>query len=599
VLGRNLARPFYSVRLDSPTFGRYRIVGRIAAGGMGEVYRAVAIGPGGVEKPVALKVMKPFLSDDPAFVRMFEEESKVSFLLVHGNVVQTYDVGKVDDRWFIAMELVDGTTLDAILDKCRTLEQPLPHRHAIYVAVEALRGLDYAQNAKDARGRALGVVHRDISPGNLFVSHSGEVKVGDFGIALSSLGARHTMAGTVKGKIAYMSPEQCKGEPLDGRVDVYAMGVVLYEALTLARPFKGSGPETIPSILAGQFPRPREIAPEIPVTLEAIVLSAMSVDRAERPATAEAFLESLEELALRAGWTMSSSAFADFVEKLGGAPPAPEKEDRFLELTLGTEIERVDEKQFSTKIARPAPRPGPTPPREPVAAAPSRSKRGRGAAIAAGAVLVVAGAWIATSSSPSEPVPAAPMTSASAPQTDSPQPGTAEPVPGSALVETAAPVSAAPATALPARDPWSADVPPDLASLRTEIEAGNTTRWRDVMRYAVGTKDPRGFLLAGHAYFLREWHRNALDNYAIALEGGERGTVTGDPTLRGDPELLDHLIVLLRSGAYRAQVSGLIERIWGAEAVGALRTAAARTDDPELAAAARTLADRLPAIASP
>src|SRR5262245_22923414 len=179
-------------------FGRYRIVSRIAAGGMGEVYRAVAVGMGGIERPVAVKVMKKDLASEPGFVRMFEEEAKVSFLLVHGNVVQTYDVGRIDDRYFIAMELVDGMTLAALLERCRRLEQPLPQRHVVHIATQALRGLDYAHRARDARGVPLGVVHRDVSPTNLFVSREGEVKIGDFGIAMSSLRSSRTLAGTIK-----------------------------------------------------------------------------------------------------------------------------------------------------------------------------------------------------------------------------------------------------------------------------------------------------------------------------------------------------------------------------------------------------------------
>ncbi len=562
-------------------FGRYRIVGRIAAGGMGEVYRAVAVGPGGVEKPVALKVMKPFLSDDPKFVQMFEEESKVSFLLVHGNVVQTYDVGKVDDRWFIAMEFVDGTTLEAVLERCRKVGQPLAHRHAIYVAVEALRGLEYAYRAKDARGIALAVVHRDISPGNLFVSRAGEVKVGDFGIAQSSLGARHTVSGTLKGKIAYMSPEQCRGEALDARVDVYAMGVVLYEALTLRRPFKGSGPETIPSILAGDFPRPREINAEIPVTLESIVVSAMSKERDHRPGSAKALLESLEEFALRAGWSLSSSAFAEFVERLGEDPPTPEKEDRFLELKLGTEFDRVDDRTFTTAKASPRAKHdgrtdvlGPKDTRadraRQAARSPPRSAARFAVVALVGAAVLGIGVWTMMP----DPV--------TAPDPDA--------VPDPVAVPDPIPDTAAPATARPAaRDPWSADVPSALAALRAEIASGNTSNWREVMRYALETKEPRAFLLAGHAYFRRDWHGNAIENYRIALQGGERGTVTGDPTLRGDPELLANLMFLLRSTRLRVDVASLVAGVWQDEAIGPLQAAARNEDEPETAAAARDL----------
>jgi serine/threonine-protein kinase len=315
MLGRLEESPFHS------GFGRYRLVRRIAAGGMGEVYRAVATGLGDVEKPVAIKLLKPDLAKEPDFVKMFEEEAKVSFLLTHGNVVQTFDVGRIDDRYFIAMELVRGMTLAALLDRCRkTLGQPLPFRHALYVASEALRGLDYAHRAKDGNGRPLGIVHRDVSPTNLFVSEEGEVKVGDFGIALSSLRSSRSRAGTVKGKLSYMAPEQLRAEAVDPRADVYAMGAVLYETLTMRAPFVGGGMELIPLVLDGVFPRPRERVPEIPEPLEKLVLDAMAPKREERIASAHEFRDRIERLALSMGWSLSSGAFAEFVRKLSDDP---------------------------------------------------------------------------------------------------------------------------------------------------------------------------------------------------------------------------------------------------------------------------------------
>jgi len=192
----------------------------------------------------------------------------------------------------------------------------------LHVATQALRGLDYAHRARDAAGAPLGVVHRDVSPANLFVSRSGEVKIGDFGIALSALRSSKTLAGTIKGKVAYMPPEQLRGEKLDPRADVYAMGVVLYEALTLRRPFDGTD-ASIPDILVGSCKRAAEVDPEVTTALDAIVMEAMRPHREDRPPSAAALCERLEEYALRSGWSLSPSAFAEFVTRLADeAQPA-------------------------------------------------------------------------------------------------------------------------------------------------------------------------------------------------------------------------------------------------------------------------------------
>src|SRR5688572_21477609 len=185
--------------------GRYRVLERIAAGGMGEVYRACT-GIGGAEKQVALKLVRADVAADPGIAGMFVEEAKVALALSHTNVVQAFEVGRSEDRYFLAMEHVDGIDLGALIRLCRDrLGQPIPHRHAIYVAIEALKGLDYAHRCRDTEGRPLRLVHRDISPGNILLSREGEVKIADFGIAKTTLRATGSMAGSFKGKLLYMA----------------------------------------------------------------------------------------------------------------------------------------------------------------------------------------------------------------------------------------------------------------------------------------------------------------------------------------------------------------------------------------------------------
>ncbi len=309
------------------TAGRYRVLGHIAAGGMGEVFRASMGGVGGVEKAVALKVVKGRLARDPDFAALFVEEAKVAMTLSHANVVQSFDFGRIDDRWFLAMEYVEGVNLAELLRACEErLGQPMPHRHVLFVAVEALKGLDYAHRRTGPDGEPLHIVHRDVSPGNLLVSNEGEVKVADFGIAKSALRSFGSMAGTVKGKVPYMAPEQLRGAAVDRRADVYSVGAVLYEMLTGRRIVEDDEPtRAIPAVLEGDFPAPRALAPAIPEELERVVHKALAPDPADRYANAAAMRQDLEQLALDEGYLLSSADLADFVAEVmrGDAPEAP------------------------------------------------------------------------------------------------------------------------------------------------------------------------------------------------------------------------------------------------------------------------------------
>jgi serine/threonine protein kinase len=256
------------------------------------------------------------VAGDPGIASMFIEEAKVALALSHANVVQAFEVGISEDRYFLAMEHVDGIDLGALIRVCRDrLCQPLPHRHALYVAIEALKGLDYAHRCRDAGGRPLRLVHRDISPGNILLSREGEVKLADFGIAKSSLRASGSMAGSFKGKLLYMSPEQLLGEPIDARADVYAMGCVLYEMFTGRRMFRGDGASVIPDVMTGMYPRPREVDPAIPEGLEAICLRALELEPNRRWPTAAAMGAALEDLAWSLTYRLSSKDFALFLER--------------------------------------------------------------------------------------------------------------------------------------------------------------------------------------------------------------------------------------------------------------------------------------------
>ena len=295
--------------------GRYRIQEHIATGGMGEVYRATPAD--GLEKPIALKVIRPEVDADPSLRQMFESEARVALALSHANVVQTFEVARADGRLVLAMEHVDGLDASRLIRTMeRVLGQPVPYRHVLKICIDALEGLDYAHRSRGPDGRPLGVVHRDISPGNILMSCEGEVKLADFGVAVSNVRSHRSMVGTLKGKLVYMAPEQLRAESLDARADVYSMGVVLYEMLTGRRPFVGNGASVIPDVLAGRFPTPREVRPELPTALEEIVLTAMAVDREQRFASAAVMGEWLREAAWQLGYVLSSIDLGAFVRSV-------------------------------------------------------------------------------------------------------------------------------------------------------------------------------------------------------------------------------------------------------------------------------------------
>ncbi|MCA9539791.1 MAG: serine/threonine protein kinase, partial [Myxococcales bacterium] len=242
--------------------GPYRIVRTIALGGMGEVFLASLERSGGFQKRVALKCVLPRLMADPRFVDLFEREARLAAALSHRHIVQIFDFGREQGRAWLAMEYVHGVDLKAVLDRAGG---PLPAGMAIEIGVACAQGLDYAHRARDAQGRSLDLVHRDVSPQNVLLSFEGDVKVTDFGLALA---AAHDAddAGTLRGKFAYMSPEQVRGEPLDARSDQFALGVVLYEMFSGQRAFFAEdGAERI-------LDRVRRAAPLLPLAEAAPIL---------------------------------------------------------------------------------------------------------------------------------------------------------------------------------------------------------------------------------------------------------------------------------------------------------------------------------------
>jgi eukaryotic-like serine/threonine-protein kinase len=274
----------------APELGRYRLVAELARGGMGNVYLAVAQGPAGFNKLLAVKELKPELRDEESYVQMFLDEARLAARLQHPNVVQTNEVGSEGKRHFMVMEFLDGRPLRRVSRVAKfTIGAHLR------VVAEALIGLDYAHDLVDFDGTSLGIVHRDVSPFNVFVTFDGQVKVIDFGIAKTTDSSVHTKTGVLKGRIAYMAPEQAIGGKIDRRADVYSIGVMLWEAAARRRLWQGLEEVQILSRAIRQgAPRLRDVCPDAPEELDAICARAMERLPADRYATARELLEDLE-----------------------------------------------------------------------------------------------------------------------------------------------------------------------------------------------------------------------------------------------------------------------------------------------------------------
>jgi serine/threonine protein kinase len=260
---------------------------------MAEIYLAQVIGAAGVTKDVVVKKILPVFAQDSAFVRMFIDEARLAMKLAHGNIAQVFDFGEIEGEYFIAMERVNGPSLARLLELAQAQRIRIPIPIATFIALEACKGLHYAHTRVDAEGRSLGVVHRDVSPQNVLVSHEGQVKIVDFGIAKARDSSTHTEPGQLKGKWAYFAPEQAAGKrDIDARTDVFAAGVLLYEMLCGRRPFEGGSMDMLSRIIGAEFEPPSAHA-DVPEELEDIVLRAMAKDPADRFSSAQAMQEAL------------------------------------------------------------------------------------------------------------------------------------------------------------------------------------------------------------------------------------------------------------------------------------------------------------------
>ncbi len=281
--------------------GRYELIAKVAAGGMAEVYRAVLRGPDGFTKEYAIKKMLPQLSDDPVLVQMFLDEARLASQLTHPNICQIFELGFDGGRHYIAMEFLEGRALADLWKQAQRTGTPIDPLIAAHVVARAAEGLSWAHERQGPGDAPLGIVHRDVSPDNLMLTRDGQVKVLDFGIARASQRTTKTATGMVRGKVAYMAPEQIRGEAVDARADVFSLGVVLFGLLSNAPVFqRANDAQTMFAILNGDVP-PNGTDPRVTAELWALARAALAVSADRRLPSARALMTQLDALVARAG----------------------------------------------------------------------------------------------------------------------------------------------------------------------------------------------------------------------------------------------------------------------------------------------------------
>ena len=410
--------------------GKYVLVSRIATGGMGEVFYGKIAGIEGFEKEVAIKKMLPHLSMDRGFIAMMVKEAKLTVLLNHANIVGIYDLAKEGEEYYIAMEYVAGVTIGTILDCLAGDEALMPWQVVVHIVMQTLRGLSHAHTLIGPGGQPLSILHRDITPQNILVTARGEVKITDFGIAKAVNEISTTSPGMIKGKLGYIGPEQLEGAEADPRVDLFCVGILMWEMLACRRLFKGqSEADTFRLILDCQIPSLRQICPDLPLAVEQAMLRGLAKDPNVRFARAELFNQAL------------------------GQAIAPLTSD---DLSMQASAYLAAHPDFFAGIAKhklpnlPADAPAvvasPPPPAVAVASPPA-ARRGALLVASAGVALALAaaGGWMLTR--PDPPAVTAPLAAQPSPP---PAQDVEPPIPTVAAPPAAAPPAPAPAAVMPA-----------------------------------------------------------------------------------------------------------------------------------------------------
>jgi serine/threonine protein kinase len=300
-------------------FGKYEVLARLATGGAANIFLARQPGAAGFHKLVCLKTLLAERASDEDFVAMFLDEARLAARLNHPNCVQIYDLGRVRGVYYISMEYIFGDTLWNLLTTVTKLKTPLPPPHVAAIIANACDGLHHAHELKDSEGKPYNLVHRDVSPQNIMITYEGQTKVVDFGIAKAETGRAPTVAGIVKGKFSYMSPEQITGGSVDRRSDIYSLGIVFFECLASRRLYRGDSPEDIARlILEHRAPRLRDVVPEVQGTLDEICAKALARHPSKRFQTALEMGDALRDYLDSVRYNQSASTLAKLLEERFG-----------------------------------------------------------------------------------------------------------------------------------------------------------------------------------------------------------------------------------------------------------------------------------------
>ena len=331
-------------------FGKYHLLGPLAQGGMGALYLAVT-GDRGLERLMVIKTVLPHLAD-AEYVARFRDEAKVVVKLSHGNLIPVFDAGVVGGEMFLAMDFVEGRDLRAVWNRCAKKQVAFPIDVAVYIVKELCRGLAYAHAFPD-----LNLVHRDISPPNVLVSYTGEVKLTDFGLASSTLKLEKTAPGIIYGKVAYMSPEQARGEKLDGRSDMYATAIVLWELLTgrqLFPPGKDQPQDLLSRAKNPEVMRPSKRAPRVPADLDEICLKALASSKTDRYADCDEMRMALQTWLAHNAPTTDGTRMSSFLQELFAEDILRERGERAELISRAPVCGSVHDCLYRTSVARAA-----------------------------------------------------------------------------------------------------------------------------------------------------------------------------------------------------------------------------------------------------
>jgi serine/threonine protein kinase len=308
---------FIFMTVFQPTqFGKYQLLDKIAVGGMAELFRAKLTGVQGFEKQIAIKKILPNLSEEENLVTSFIDEAKLAALLHHENIVQIYDFGSMDNEYFIAMEFLFGKDLGTIRKAAKKRELALGMENILYIISRICAGLDYSHNLKDLQGQPLNIIHRDINPQNILVTYEGQVKIIDYGIAKAASQNTQTRENLIKGKLAYMSPEQANGQKIDHRSDIFSTGIVLYELLAARRMFAGDTMRVLSLVREANYDQPEEVMPDLPAKLYRILHRALAKNPADRYQSAAEMLADVEEFVFERALRPNARDFAQYLKAL-------------------------------------------------------------------------------------------------------------------------------------------------------------------------------------------------------------------------------------------------------------------------------------------